>query len=80
MAFQKNPPKELYNRDYKKLDQSVFKEKLCNWIMRFTIMRPLKKYSSLPWINMHLQEKKALKANKTLYMTETLRKAIMRRL
>ena len=48
--------------------------------MRFTIMRPLKKYSSLPWINMHLQEKKALKANKTLYMTETLRKAIMRRL
>ena len=54
MTLQKNSLKELYYRDYKKFDQAVFNNWGINWIMTFRVMRPMKKYSSKPWITKHL--------------------------
>ena len=30
MTFYKNPPKEIYYRDYKKFNRDIFKEELAN--------------------------------------------------
>ena len=80
MTFHKNPPKEIYYRDYKKFDQDLFREELaeklygcdsCYDTFEEIFINVLNKYAPL--------KKKFLGANHAPYMTKTLRKAIMRR-
>ena len=47
MAFQKNPPKEIYYRDYKSFDDKYFKKYLI-------VMRPLNKFLLVILISTHL--------------------------
>ena len=79
MTFHKNPPKEIYYRDYKKFDQDLFREELaeklygcdsCYDIFEEIFINVLNKHAPL--------KKKFLRANHVPYMTKTLRKAVMR--
>ena len=47
MAFQKNPPKEIYYRDYKSFDEKCLKKYLI-------VMRPLNKFLLAILINTYL--------------------------
>ena len=80
MTFHKNPPKEIYYRDYKKFDQDLLREELaeklygcdgCYDTFEEIFINVLNKHAPL--------RKKFLRANHAPYMTKTLRKAIMRR-
>ena len=76
MAFHKNPPKEIYYRDYKKFDLDLFRENLygcdsCYDAFEEIFINVLNKHAPL--------KKKFLRANHAPYMTRTLRKTIMRR-
>ena len=80
MSFQKDPPKEVYYRDYKKFNKELFKEELkkkidrevgCYETFEKMFISVLEKHAPL--------KKKVLRANHAPYMTKALRKAIMRR-
>ena len=80
MTFHKNPPKEIYYRDYKKIDQDLFRkevaEKLYGWDSCYDTFEEI----FINVLNKHAPlKKKFLRENHAPYMTKTLRKAIMRR-
>ena len=80
-TFTKAKPKEIFYRCYKNFDNIKFRENLINELLfsnllsysdfQCTFMRVLNKHAPL--------KKKLLRANNAIYMTKTLRKAIMTR-
>ena len=80
MTFHKNPPKEIYYRDYKKLDQNLFREELAEKLYGCDSCYDTFEEIFISVLNKHAPlKKKFLRANHAPYMTKTLRKAIMRR-
>ena len=80
MTFHKNPPKEIYYRDYKKFNQDIFKEELANELYECDSCYNNFEEIFLNVLNKHAPlKKKFLRANHPPYMTKALRKAIMRR-
>ena len=80
MTFHKNPPKEIYYRDYKKFDQDLFREELAEKLYGYDSCYDIFEEIFINVLNKHAPlKKKFLRANHVPYMTKTLRKAIMRR-
>ena len=80
MTFHKNPPKEIYYRDYKKFDQDLFREELAEKLYECDSCYDIFEEIFINVLNKHVPlKKKLLRANQVPYMTKTLRKAIMRR-
>ena len=80
MAFYKNPPKEIYCRDYKKFNHDIFREELAEKLYGCDSCYDTFEEIFVNVLNKHAPlKKKFLKANHAPYMTKTLRKAIMRR-
>jgi len=80
MTFHKNPPKEIYYRDYKKFDRDIFKEELANELHGCDSYYNSFEEIFINVLNKHAPfKKKFLRANHEPYMTKALRKAIMRR-
>ena len=80
MTFHKNPPKEIYYRDYKKFDQDLFREELAEKLYGCDSCYDTFEEIFINVLNKHAPlKKKFLGANHAPYMTKTLRKAIMRR-
>ena len=80
MTFHKNPPKEIYYRDYKKFDQDLFTEELAEKLYGCDSCYDTFEEIFTNVLNKHAPlKKKFLRANHAPYMTKTLQKAIMRR-
>ena len=80
MTFHKNPPKEIYYRDYKIFDQDLFREELAEKLYGCDTCYDIFEEIFINVLNKHAPlKKKFLRANHVPYMTKTLRKAIMRR-
>ena len=80
MTFHKNPPKEIYYRDYKKFDQNLFREEVAEKLYGCDSCYDTFEEIFINVLNKHApMKKKFFRANHTPYMTKTLRKAIMRR-
>ena len=80
MTFHKNIPKEIYYRDYKKIDQDLFRKELAEKLYGCDSCYDTFEEIFINILNKHAPlKKKFLRANHVPYMTKTLRKTIMRR-
>ena len=76
-TFHKNPPKEIFYRDYKKFDQDLFREELAEKLYGCDSCYDTFEKIFINVLNKHAPlKKKFLRANHAPYMTKTLGKLL----